>query len=198
MKDLSGIEAFLRLLHTTERVKRVARRPDETEATSTAEHSFELAHLCWYLVAIENLQLDIAKVFAYALAHDLIEAYAGDTYIFDTDAQRTKHEREAKALVRLEQEFSHFPDLLTTIHAYEARADEESLFVYAVDKLIDPLNASLEETQSIWKDFNISFDTMRAYKEPKITQSPHVVPYWEALLIKLEARGDFFFPPETP
>ena len=81
-----------------------------------------------------------------------------------------------------------------TIHLYEGRTDEESKFVYAMDKLIDPLNASMETTSSIWKEFDMSYQKMREYKDEKIAQSNHVVPIWNQLLKKLEAKKDFFFP----
>lgn len=191
--SLEKLEKFVRLLHEVQRVKRVARRPDESEMTSTAEHTFELAMTCWYVVAIHKLELDLEKVLSYALAHDLIEAYAGDTPVYDEEGQKTKAKREADALARIESEFPEFGELVYTIHEYEKRETPESKFVYAVDKLIDPLNSSMEETQSIWKDYDVSFTQLMEYKTPKIAQSQAVVPYWDLLVKKIQTRQDFFF-----
>lgn len=194
MIPLEKLENFMRLLHKVQNVKRMARIPDESDYRNTAEHTFEVAMLCWYIANANDLALNFEKILKYALAHDVIEGYAGDTPVHDLEAQKLKKEKEAAALARIEEEFSEFPELISTIHAYERREDDESKFVYAVDKLIDPLNASMEETQSIWEDLGMSYGYMRTYKDPKIATSDHVEPYWKELLVKLDRKKDFFFP----
>lgn len=193
MKDLKQIENFLALLHEVQRVKRVSRRPDEKEVTNTAEHTFEVVMLSWYIISAEKLTLNLGLVLKYALVHDLVEAYAGDTFIGDTEAQKGKKEREAQALSRIEKEFPELEDLTQTIHEYEIRFTPEARFVYAVDKLVDPLSASMEKTNSIWKELGMSLETILAYKQEKINQSEHVVPYWNALITKLTDNKKFFF-----
>lgn len=193
MVPLAKLENFMRLLHKVQNVKRVARVPDEAEYRNTAEHTFELTLLAWYLMSANKLELDHEKVLKYALAHDLIEAYSGDTPIHDIEAQKTKAEREHRAAMQLQEEFPEFPELIETIHRYEERADPESKFVYAVDKLVDPVNASMEMTQSIWIDENISYEFFKEYKERKIAISPDIFPYWKQLLAKIDAKRSFFF-----
>ncbi len=193
MSKLKSLESFMQLLHAVQNVERVARIPDETKRRNTAEHTFELAMVCWYIIEENNLSLDKEKVFKYALAHDVIEAYAGDTPAHDVEAQKHKQEKEAQALRKIEEKFSHFMELINTIHAYEARSDLESIFVYATDKLIDPLNASMETTQSIWKEIDMSYEYFRLYKDEKIALSPEIQPYWDELCEKLEKNKAFFF-----
>lgn len=190
---IENLEKFMNLLHEVERVKRVARRPNEKEVTNTAEHTFELALLCWYIVSVQKLNLNLEKVLKYALAHDIIEAYAGDTPIHDEEAKMTKATREAAALAQIEHEFSEFTDLLLTIHEYECRDNPESQFVYATDKLVDPINISMEKTQSMWKEYNISWDTLIKNKTEKIALSTVIQTYWNQLIKKLESRKSFFF-----
>lgn len=190
---LKGLEKLATLLHEVERVKRVARRPDEREATNTAEHSFELAVFCWYIVSVNKLDLNLEKVFKYAIAHDIVEAYAGDTPIHDEEAKKTKVERESRALERLEKEFPEFQEFTKILHEYERRDLPESRFVYAADKLIDPLNLSMETTQSIWKELDISFDTLIKHKKDKISYNNTILKYWNKLVKKLEDRKEFFF-----
>jgi putative hydrolase of HD superfamily len=193
MLTLEDLESFMRLLHAAQHVTRVARIPNETEQRNTAEHTFELTLLAWYIVSSEKLDLDHSKVIRYALSHDLIEAYSGDTYAFDAESQKTKAARENAAVLRIESEFPEFSELTDYIHAYEAREDKESKFVYALDKLIDPLNASMETRQSIWKDLNVSYDQFFSYKDAKIQNSPDIHLFWEALCKKLNDKKDFFF-----
>lgn len=188
----------MRLLHLVQNVQRIARIPDEQEYRSTAEHTFELVVLAWYIIDTDKLPLSHEKVLKYALAHDLIEGYAGDTYFGNEELAKNKKEREAAALARIKSEFAEFADLITYMEAYETRADEESKFVYALDKLIDPLNSSMDTTRSIWTDLNMSYALLREYKDHKIAQSEHIVPYWEQLIAKIDAKKDFFFSHDTP
>jgi len=193
MLTLQNLGAFMSLLHATQRVKRVSRLPDEKEFRNTGEHTFELALLAWYICSAEKLELNIEKVLKYALAHDIVEAYSGDTPISNLEGQKTKADRESAALVRIEQEFPEFRELTKTIHEYEKRDNPESKFVYALDKLIDPLDASMETSQSIWKDIGMSFAKLRNYKDPKVALSPQVEGYWNELMQKLTFKKEFFF-----
>jgi putative hydrolase of HD superfamily len=193
MLTLARLESFMTLLHAVQRVSRIARLPEEAAMRNTAEHTFELALLSWYIVTAEGLDLDLGKVLRYALAHDIIEGYSGDTPIFDEAAKKTKAAREAAALSRIETEFPDFHDLTETIHAYEAREDAESRFVYALDKLIDPLTASMETTQSIWKDMGMTYAQLREYKDAKIALSEAVEPFWKELCAKIEDKKNHFF-----
>jgi hypothetical protein len=54
---------------------------------------------------------------------------------------------------------------------------EESRFVYAADKLIDPLNASMEKTQSIWVDMKLTYQEVRDYKDVKVAKHPLINDY---------------------
>ena len=194
MADLEKLENFMRLLHGVQGVKRISRRPDQLERHNTGEHTFELALMCWYLGHTNKLKLDFEKVLKYALAHDIVEVYAGDTLFSDEEGHKTKKAREASALKRIEEEFPEFKDLTNTIHEYEELGTPEAKFVYAADKLIDPVNHGMEETQSIWKEYNISWETLLKHKTHKIKESDVVLLYWNKLLEKLEAKKDFFFP----
>ena len=184
------------LLHNVERVKRFVHRPGEQEQTNTGEHTFELALLCWYIASCEKLDLSHEKIIKYALAHDVIEAYAGDTPAYDKEGQKNKAEREHTAFLRLQSEFVEFTELMDAIETYEAKADAESRFVYAVDKLIDPLGASLETVLTHWRDQGVTYTDMRTYKDAKVANYPLIQAYWEKLCAKLEKNLPFYFAPE--
>lgn len=62
-----------------------------------AEHSW---HLCMYAVILREYapkELDIARVLKMLLIHDVVEIYAGDTYLYDVEANKTKADRERAA-----------------------------------------------------------------------------------------------------
>ena len=137
--NIARTAAFVRLLHAFQSVERIAHVSDLSRRENNVEHSYFLAMVCWYLCDALELEYSKEKIFRYALAHDLVETYAGDTYIFDTEARKTKREREEKARIRMESEFPEFNDLHTTIEKYEKQDEPESVFVYAIDKLIPAL-----------------------------------------------------------
>lgn len=109
--------------------------PGTNRHETDVEHSFSVALLAWFICDKYNLPLDQSKVLKYALCHDIVEVYAGDVSAFAPEHERQqKTHDEAKALERLAKELD-FPDLITNMRAYEAREDDESLFIWTIDKL---------------------------------------------------------------
>jgi putative hydrolase of HD superfamily len=195
MFDYEKTKAFMTLLHRFHTVDRVAEVPTLARQTNAVEHSYQLAMLAWYTVMTQNLPLDLEKVLKYALAHDLVEAYAGDTPVADAEGQKTKKAREAAAFTKLKEQFSEFGELLSILKAYEARTDEESKFVYALDKCVDPLNAvMITDREPYWKKYNVPYEMHRAYKDPRTAVSGYVANLWSALSEELRDKKDFFFP----
>ena len=110
--------------------------PGTDRRENDVEHSLTVAMLCWYIHDKNNVDLDIAKILKYALTHDFVERYAGDVPSFAPQAERdAKVIREKESLDRLSEEFSDFGDMVTTMQKYEIKEDEESLFVWSVDKI---------------------------------------------------------------
>lgn len=188
--NLERLLDFVRLTHLAHKVERVARIPGTKRCANMVEHSWQLTLLAWYLIEHEKLALDTNLVLRYSLVHDVVETYAGDTYFYDAAAEETKHEREAAALVRLQESFPDFPSLYETIARYEERTDPESRFVYALDKLIDPLNIYLENGL-LWREKGVTLDMLLAKKEEKVRHDPTVLRYYndlKALLIENEVH----------
>jgi 5'-deoxynucleotidase YfbR-like HD superfamily hydrolase len=130
------------------------------------EHSFMVGLLCWFICERHKLNLDQAKVLKYAMAHDFVERYAGDTntYASINDRQR-KIELEQAALKKLSYEFSDFEDLVEIMQAYEARADDEALFVWTVDKMQQLILGDMDNWRPYQK-INITYDRF----DQKITE----------------------------
>lgn len=195
MSRLDSLLNLVRFTHAFRQVERgtiiAGRREND------AEHSFQLALAAWYLACTEKLPLDIGKVLRYALAHDLVERYAGDVpaYNRSPQADALKREREREALARIEQEFLEFPQLSASIHAYERREDPEARFVYAVDKLLPMANNYLAGGVA-WKTSRVTLAMLRDVKDRTIAASSEVYVYWEALRAVLEVNeSDLFHVP---
>ncbi len=90
--NIHSILDFTKLLNKFRAVKRIVFTVGEGEPENDAEHSYQLAMLSWYIISAENLKLDKNLVIKYALVHDLVEVYAGDTYFYRSD----KEEKDKK------------------------------------------------------------------------------------------------------
>jgi putative hydrolase of HD superfamily len=193
MTPLESLLQFARFTHLTHKVERVARIPGETRYANTVEHSYQLTLFAWYLIEKEKLSLNRDLVIKYALVHDLVETYAGDTYIYDTVAKETKEEREHEAQQRIASEFPEFGDLHTHIKAYEAREDPESCFVYALDKIIDPINIYLDDGK-LWHEKNITLTSVLENKIKKVEIDPTISKYFSELVKIFKEKEAFLFP----
>lgn len=153
------------------------------------EHSYNLAMTAWY-VCRQFPELNKDLVIQYALVHDLVEVHAGDTYIYGSKAElASKTQREKDALAKLESDWADFEDMHTTIRAYEDRQDAESKFVYALDKIMPIMLIYIHEGYT-WKKEGVTVDMLYKAKISKISQSPEILPYFEALHKLLLSRPD--------
>jgi len=194
MSNLSDILKFVELTHKFQQVKREILIKDKDEKENDIEHSYQLAMLSWYLINLNNLDLDINKVIKYALVHDLVEVYAGDTPLWSTDQnlKNSKLQREKDAAERLEHEFSNFKDLHYFIDKYEKRDDIEAKFVYALDKILPIINIYLDNGR-IWKQRGVTFEMLIQNKVDKVSVSPEVKKYFDDLLTVLQEKQQELF-----
>src|SRR6185369_777116 len=100
-KHLDDLFAISQFSHSMRGIERLVTMPESERLENNAEHSFHLSLLAWYIVKKHRLKLDMAKVLSYCIVHDLVEIYAGDTFVFDDKRVTDKVEREAAALVRI-------------------------------------------------------------------------------------------------
>jgi len=187
---------FVKLTQEFKAVRRMVILAKENREENDAEHSYQLATVAWYLISTQGLKLDLGLALRYALVHDLVEVYAGDTPAVQKgyeEAKRTKQEREEKAALRLRKEFGEFPELHDLIDAYELRSDEESKFIYALDKIIPVMNIYLDEGHS-WKIHDISLDDIIENKKNKVAVSPEAKKYFDQIVEKLRQNQTTLFP----
>lgn len=121
------------------RIERATTVPfDLKRHENDAEHSFSLGVMALCIAPIVDRELDLPRIGTYALVHDLAEIYAGDTPVYsDPKTRAAKPKRERIARAKLHEKFGHdFPWLLSYLDDYVDMKDEESKFVYALDKLL--------------------------------------------------------------
>lgn len=190
--QFASLIEFVKFTHLFQKVDRVVLVNGEHSWENDSEHSFQLALTAWYIVEHGNLDLDLGKVTRMALVHDLVEAYAGDTFIYDKpEVLATKEKREKEALERIKVNFPDFPSLHHLIEEYEARETRESRFVYALDKLVPILNIYTDEGRT-WHQEGITLDQLLEAKTDKIALSPEIVPYYDEMVDILRQSKHLF------
>lgn len=135
MDDLHKIQQISNLYALVERRHYI---PGTNRHEDDSVHSYSVALICWYFydkLQLEN-RLSQNKILKYALAHDLVEVYAGDVPSYASSEELAEKKlNESKALARLEKEFDFAPGIISILVDYQNSKDEESLFVWTCDKI---------------------------------------------------------------
>ena len=192
--NLQKLLSFVKLTQEFRGVERQIVFKQSKVKENDTEHSFQLAIVAWYLANSHKFDLDTNLIVKYALVHDLVEVYAGDTPMNSTDEAyvASKQKREKEAEEKIGREFFEFKEMVDCIHAYEKKEDKESKFVYALDKLLPVLSIYLDEGHS-WKVDKISLDMIIDSKTDKIALSPEIKKYFDEILEILHKEKDNLF-----
>lgn len=182
---------FIKLTHQFQQVRRAVLVNFEDRFENDLEHSGQLALAAWYIINTNNLKLNHLKIFKYALAHDLVEIYAGDINFYNLKQRKNKQELEAKSAKRIAQEIVEFKDLHKIIQSYERRKDPESKFVYALDKILPVLNIYLDKGRT-WKKDKITLEMLIKYKTKAVSVFPDVQKYFNQLIRILKKHKSYF------
>ncbi len=138
-----------RLVLAFGRVNRITYHPDGITPESDTDHTVMLGVIACAVAAQHFPQLDLGLIAQYALVHDLVEAYAGDTPTLQlptADARTAKRAREHAAYERIVTEFGRsLPWIPVMIGAYENLALPEARFVKALDKLMPKITHLLND-----------------------------------------------------
>src|SRR5688500_11193273 len=98
-----SILSILKLTQNFTAVSRDQKSYDLTRKENDSEHSYQLGMTVWYLANHMHLGFSREKLLMYALVHDIVEVYAGDSAPFSSDLEKnkdileTKHAREEEA-----------------------------------------------------------------------------------------------------
>jgi len=131
------------------RVDRITLQEDGQTPESDTDHTVMLGLIG---VALARRwfagDLDAGLVAQYALVHDLVEVYAGDTPTLriTEEGRRAKREREEAAYLQIAERFAmSLPSLATTIAEYELLRTPEARFVKALDKILPKITHVLND-----------------------------------------------------
>ena len=195
MTSLKDIFEFTEMLHQFQQVRRRIWVRGEDRRENDWEHSFQTAITAWYVCnSREDIDLDERRVIKCALAHDLVEVYAGDTPFREADSQKEK--REERAAKKLQKEFPEFQDLHKSIEAYKNQSTPEAQFVYALDKIIPFFNVYLNDGRSFKTD-DVDLAELREHKQDKFKDAPKIEKYYEEMMDIFAKEEDRLFREDT-
>lgn len=190
------LDAQLEFLLAADALKRVERRTrlrDGSRRENSAEHSW---HLALGLMVFEEYareqNLNLLRTLQMALVHDLVEIDAGDTSLYDLDAQKTKVEREQIAANEL---FGMLPEdqnlkFRALWEEFEEKQTPESKFAGVLDRLL-PVLLCFSTGGRGWREDGVRVEQVRALVLPELEAAPHLKEYVEALLDEASERGFF-------
>lgn len=136
----------LGFLDEVEKLKIIYRQnsvTDKSRHENSAEHSWHVALMAIILSGYSNHgNLDILKVVKMLLIHDIVEIDAGDTFLYDAQANRQKDDKERLAAGRI---FGLLPEsigkeLFDLWDEFEARISPEAKFAASLDGLQPLMN----------------------------------------------------------
>lgn len=160
-----------------------------------AEHSWALAFMALALAPQVDPSLKAGLLCQFAVIHDLVEIYAGDTSVWSNKTTLgSKKERETKAIAQIKQRFHTFPYIADIIEEYERKNSPEARFIYALDKFLNLL-VVYEDKGKKYRSRGITradFDQMIASHRPKAHTHESVKHYYDELL-KLHYQDPEFF-----
>jgi putative hydrolases of HD superfamily len=193
------MDQLLRFIALTQEFKTVRRKillAKENREENDAEHSFQLAVVAMYLIESEKIPLDAHLAIKYALIHDVVEVYAGDTPAAllkgSAEALKTKHAREEAAAARIASEFPEFTELHELIGQYETKANPEARFVNALDKLLPILNVYTDRGYS-WRVHEVSLNDLITFKSEQVAKVPEVKKHFDLIIERMRAEESELF-----
>mgnify|MGYP001558621285 FL=1 len=193
MSNIKTLLDFVKFTIDFKKIKRDIPQSSGFTKENDSEHSYQLAMTAWYIANIEKSNLSIEKILKYALIHDLPEVYAGDTPLYTSNKESlgSKKDREEKSILKIKSIFPNFQDLNLWLEKYEKRDDEESKFVYAVDKLL-PLIAIYLDKGYAWKTHKIDIDSLINKNKERVLVSPVISKYFDLMIKVIQDDEELF------
>ena len=124
---------------------------DGSRHENDAEHSW---HLCMLAITLEEYAeegTDILKCIKMALIHDIVEIYAGDTYLYDEEGNKDKSEREMKSAEKIYGllDESQKNEFLRLWREFDEGETKEAVFANILDR-IQPITLNYLTKGEMW------------------------------------------------
>jgi putative hydrolase of HD superfamily len=160
---------------------------------NSAEHSWQIALMAASLATYAEPPIDINRVIAMLLVHDIGEIDAGDTMVF---VEGGWEQRKAEELASVTRIFGILPEaqgaaFLALWLEFENGDTPESRFAHSVDRAM-PVLLNLSNKGQSWRENGISYERVMKRVEPEVKAGCPAL--WDYLAVRLEeARHKGFF-----
>ncbi|MDD3787955.1 MAG: HD domain-containing protein [Petrimonas sp.] len=145
-----------------DKLKNIIRRnflTDESRRENTAEHTWHSILLAqiFFEYADKKNELDLLHILKMITVHDLVEIYAGDTFIFDEKGYEDKFDRENDAAKKL---FALLPPDQGEIYyrlwlEFENEQTPEAVYAASIDKIM-PVMLNTYSNGTSWREAGIT------------------------------------------
>jgi putative hydrolase of HD superfamily len=191
MTEIEKIINFLRIIEKLKTVERFNKTSNLSRPESDAEHIWHLVTMT-YLMSKFKPELNKSRLIELALAHDMVEVYAGDVNLWD-DKKKTKEEKKKAEEEAAKKLFAQLPDednqrLISLWYEYEGRETNEAKFVYALDKL-QPFLQRLISGDNGWKEKMVDEEKLKNVKPEEIKQDQALSDIWDKFTREAVSRG---------
>lgn len=157
---MDRLEQQMKFIIEIDKLKEIVRQTyisNGERKETDAEHAWHFAIMAILLAEHANEKVDVQKVIKMALIHDLVEIDAGDTYLYDEEAAKTKTDRENKAADRL---FHLLPEdqgneFFHIWREFEERETPEAKFAATLDRL-QPILLNDATDGKAWEEHGIT------------------------------------------
>lgn len=168
------IQQQLDFILEADKLKNVIRRNyliDDSRRENVAEHSWHSILLAqvFFEYAENKDDLDLLHIVKMITIHDLVEIYAGDTFIFDKEGYQDKFERENDAAKKI---FGLLPpdqgkEMYDLWLEFEQETTPSAIYACAIDKIM-PVMLNTYSNGTSWREASISSENV--YKTLKIIE----------------------------
>lgn len=130
---------------------------DGSRRENDAEHSWHIAVMALLFTEYVKQKPDVGRAVKMLVVHDLIEIYAGDTFAFDVEGNKTKEQNEAAAADKL---FAQLPseqgaEIRALWEEFDDMKTPDSIYANCMDRIQPFLHNTLTEGTT-WKEGVVS------------------------------------------
>lgn len=130
---------------------------DGSRRENDAEHSWHIAVMALLFTEYVKQKPDVGRAVKMLVVHDLVEIYAGDTFAFDVEGNKSKEENEAAAADKL---FAQLPteqgaEIRALWEEFDDMKTPDSIYANCMDR-IQPFLHNTLTTGATWKEGQVS------------------------------------------
>ena len=158
---------------------------------NSSEHSWHIALMALILQEhSKHPTIDLFKAVKMLLIHDIVEIDAGDTFLYDKQAQKNKHKNETKAAKRI---FNLLPKdqaqkLQNLWNEFEENKTPTAKYANALDRL-QPIINNYHTNGKAWQQNNVKKHQIEASNTDIEKGSPTLWEYATELIKKAITEG---------